>query len=65
MINQSFYKILMMKGPETSSGTIVAKSQLHQQMAEMLYATENGVLQYANKVGLFQLQSGPAKSARD
>ena len=61
MTNQLFYKILMMKDQETSNGMIVAISQLHQQMAEMLYATENGVLQYANKVGFI---STPIRSGQ-
>ena len=61
MTNQSFYKILMMKDPEIRNGTIVAISQLHQQTAEMLYATESGVLQYANKVGFI---STPIRSGQ-
>jgi len=42
----------MMKDLETSNGTIAAISQLHQTMAEMLSATENGVQPSAIKVNL-------------
>ena len=60
MTNQLFYKILMMKDQETSNGTIAVISQRLQQMAEMLYATENGVLQYANKVGFISTPVRPS-----
>ena len=50
MINQSSCKILMMKDPETSNGTIVAISPLRQITPEMLSAMENGVQLSATKV---------------